>query len=227
MISTSTSHIRSRLRDHRLLQALMVAYGVVWIVTSIAPLDRQDWFLENILVFGAVAILVGTYRAFPLSDVSYLLIALFLSLHAVGAHYTYSEVPFGFWIQRTFGFARNPFDRIVHFSFGLLMAYPIREVFLRVANARGFWAYYLPLDVTLAFSALYEIMEMVVATMVAPGTGDAWLGTQGDVWDAQKDMGVAALGAVLCMCLTAVVRKLRIQRPVLLAGLGGRANETV
>jgi len=190
----------------------------VWIVTAIRPLDRHDWFLENLLVFAVMAILIGTYRAFPLSDLSYLLITVFLTLHAIGAHYTYSEVPFGFWMQRTFGLTRNPFDRVVHLSFGLLLAYPIREVFLRVANARGFWAYYLPLDVTLAFSALYEIMEMVVATMVAPGTGDAWHGTQGDVWDPQKDMGLAALGALLCMCLTALIRRLRAPRPILLAG---------
>src|SRR5437867_12434224 len=169
-----------------------------------------------------MALLIGTYRVFPLSDLSYLLITAFLTLHAIGAHYTYSEVPFGFWIQPSVGFVRNPFDRVVHFSFGRLMASPIREVFLRVANARGFWAYYLPLDVTLAFSAVYEIMEMVIATMVAPGTGDAWLGTQGDVWDPQKDMGLAALGALLCMCLT-VVRRARTPRPVLLAGSGRNA----
>jgi len=227
MISTSTTHIRTRFRDHRLLQALVGTYALVWIVTAIRPLDRHDWFLENLLVVALLAVLIGTYRAFPLSDLSYLLITAFMTLHAVGAHYTYSQVPLGFWIQDAFGFSRNHFDRIVHFSFGLLMAYPIREVFLRVANARGFWAYYLPLDVTLAFSALYEIMEMVIATMVAPGTGDAWLGTQGDVWDAQKDMGLAALGALLCMCVTALVRKLRSPRPVLLAGMGRGANETV
>lgn len=218
MISTSTTHKRTRFRDHRLLQTLVAWYAVVWIVTAIAPLDRKDWFLENLLVVALVAILVGTYRAFPLSDLSYLLITAFMTLHAVGAHYTYSEVPLGYWIQHAFGFSRNHFDRIVHCSFGLLMAYPIREVFLRVANTRGVWAYYLPLDVTLAFSALYEIMEMVVATMVAPGTGDAWLGTQGDVWDPQKDMGLAALGALLCMCVTALIRRLRTPRPVLLAG---------
>ncbi|MFN2570324.1 MAG: DUF2238 domain-containing protein [Gemmatimonadales bacterium] len=218
MISTSTTHKTAAFGKHRLLQGLALWYAAVWILTAIAPLDRHDWVLENLLVVAVMAILLGTYRIFPLSDLSYILIAAFLTLHAVGAHYTYSEVPFGFWIQRTFGFTRNPFDRIVHFSFGLLLAYPIREVFLRVANARGFWAYYLPLDVTLAFSALYEIMEMVIATLVAPGTGDAWLGTQGDVWDPQKDMGLAALGALLCMCLTALMRKLRAPRPVLLAG---------
>jgi putative membrane protein len=218
MLSTSTSHKTVGFSRNRLLLALAAWYAVVWVITAIAPLDRHDWLLENLLVVAALVILIGTYRIFPLSDLSYLLITVFMTLHAIGAHYTYSEVPFGFWLRDTFGFARNPFDRIVHFSFGLLMAYPIREVFLRVANARGVWAYYLPLDVTLAFSALYEIMEMVVATMVAPGTGDAWLGTQGDVWDPQKDMGLAALGALLCMVITALIRKLRAPRPVLLAG---------
>jgi len=218
MISTATTHIRGRFRDHRLLQALVAWYALVWVVTAVRPLDRSDWVLENLLVVAMVAVLIGTYRAFPLSDLSYLIITVFMTLHAVGAHYTYSEVPLGFWMRDTFGFARNPFDRLVHFSFGLLMAYPIREVFLRVANTRGFWAYYLPLDVTLAFSALYEIMEMVIATLVAPGTGDAWLGTQGDIWDAQKDMGLAALGALICMIITATVRTLRARPPVLLAG---------
>ena len=218
MLSTSTSHKTVGFSKNRLLVALAGWYAVVWVITAIAPLDRHDWFLENLLVAAALAILIGTYRIFPLSDLSYVLIAVFMTLHAIGAHYTYSEVPFGFWLKDTFGLARNPFDRIVHFSFGLFMAYPIREVFLRVANARGFWAYYLPLDVTLAFSALYEIMEMVVATMVAPGTGDAWLGTQGDVWDPQKDMGLAALGALLCMVITAAIRRMRTPRPVLLAG---------
>ena len=218
MISTSTTHIRVGFAKNRLVQGLAAWYALVWVVMAIAPLDRHDWFLENLLVFGVVIVLVGTYRIFPLSDLSYVLVAAFMTLHAVGAHYTYSEVPLGFWLRDTFGFARNPFDRVVHFSFGLLMAYPIREVFLRVANARGFWAYYLPLDVTLAFSALYEIMEMVIATLVAPGTGDAWLGTQGDVWDAQKDMGLAALGALICMVVTAALRTMRTRQPVLLAG---------
>jgi putative membrane protein len=152
-------------------------------------------------------LLVFTYRIFPLSDLSYLLITLFLMLHAVGAHYTYAEVPVGFWLQDAFHLGRNHFDRIVHFSFGLLMAYPIREVFLRVASSRGFWAYYLPLDVTLAFSALYEIIEMIVAKTVSSGAGDAYLGTQGDIWDSQMDMASAAAGALIAMTLTALLRR--------------------
>lgn len=112
-------------------------------------------------------------------------------------------------MQDAFGFERNHYDRVVHFSFGLLMAYPIREIFLRVAHTKGFFAYYLPFDVMLAFSGAYEIIEMLVAIIVSPAAGDAYLGTQGDVWDAQKDMALAALGAVICMVVTATIRTLR------------------
>jgi putative membrane protein len=216
--STSTTHKTVRFRDRRLLQGLVGWYALVWVITAIRPLDRHDWMLENILVAAVLVVLVGTQRTFPLSDLSYILITAFMTLHAIGAHWTYAQVPAGFWVQQAFGWARNPFDRVVHLCFGLLLAYPIREVFLRVANARGFWAYYLPLDVTLACSALYEIMEMVVAKLVAPGTGDAWLGTQGDIWDAQLDMSMAALGALLCMTVTALARTWRQRPPTLLAG---------
>src|SRR3989442_3300839 len=117
MISTSTTHIRTRFREHRLLQVLVGTYALVWIITAIAPLDRHDWFLENLLVFAVMALLIGTYRVFPLSDLSYLLITAFLTLHAIGAHYNYSAVPFGFWIQHKIAFARNTFERIVHYSY--------------------------------------------------------------------------------------------------------------
>lgn len=218
MLSTSTTHIETSFKQNRLLQGLALWYVAVWIVTAIRPLDPKDWFLENVLAVSLVAVLVIAHRWFPLSDLSYLLITVFLTLHAVGAHYTYSEVPLGYWLKEWGGFSRNHFDRIVHFSFGLLMAYPVREVFLRVASARGFWAYYLPLDVTLAFSAIYEIIEMLVAVVVSPEAGAAYLGTQGDIWDAQKDMALAGCGALLCMIITAVGRKLRGRTPVLLAG---------
>ncbi len=203
----STMRLRANFKENRLLQILIAWYFVLWVVLAIHPLDRHDWILENLLVVAALGLLVGTYRIFPLSDLSYLLITLFMTLHTVGSHWTYAEVPLGYWIRDAFGFSRNHFDRIVHFSFGFLLAYPIREVFLRVASVRGFWAYYLPFDVTLAFSAAYEIMEWLIAALVAPGTGDAWLGTQGDIWDPQKDMTMAATGAVISMTVTAILRK--------------------
>lgn len=209
MFTTSTMRIRPNFRENRLLQVLAAGYVVVWVMLAINPVYPDDWLLENILVVLFVGGLIVTYRKFPLSDLSYVLTVLFMALHAVGAHYTYAETPIGFWMQETFGFARNHYDRVVHFSFGLLMAYPIREIFLRVAHARGFFAYYLPFDVTLAFSGAYEIIEMLVAVMVSPEAGDAYLGTQGDIWDAQKDMALASAGAIICMGATALIRTIR------------------
>jgi len=216
MFTTSTMRVRANFTENRLLQILLAIYFVLWIVLAFNVFDRFDWMLENVLTVLFVGLLFATYRIFPLSDLSYVLIFIFMVLHAIGGHYTYAEVPFGYWLKDVLHLSRNHFDRIVHFSFGLLMAYPIREVFLRVASARGFWAYYLPLDVTLAFSAVYEIVEMVAAEVTNPELGMAYLGTQGDVWDAQKDMGCAAIGAVLSMVITATVRRL-VHRPQLLA----------
>jgi putative membrane protein len=219
VLTTATERVKPNFRQRRLLQGLLGWYAVVWTWMAVAPLNRRDWVLENLLAVALVALLAATYRIFPLSDMSYVLIAAFMTLHAVGAHYTYAEVPLGFWLKDAFHLRRNNFDRLVHFAFGLLLAYPIREVFLRVANARGFWAYYLPLDVTLAFSALYEIVEAWVAQIVSPGLGDAYLGTQGDIWDAQNDMTAAATGALICMVVTAVLHRVfekgrRIKSPV-------------
>lgn len=218
MLTTATMRIRASFRDNTLLKVLFAAYTVVWIITAINPVYPADWALENIMVLLFLPILFGTYRFLPLSDVSYILITIFMILHAIGAHYTYAEVPAGDWLREWFGFARNHFDRIVHFSFGLLMAYPIREIFLRVVNVRGFWAYYFPLDVTLSFSAVYEIIEMLVAKVVSPKAGDAYLGTQGDPFDAVMDMTCAFVGAIICMLLTVIMRKLFHKGPDLLAG---------
>jgi putative membrane protein len=217
MFTTSTMRVRANFLENRLLQILLAVYVIAWILLAVGPFDRFDWMLENVLTVLFVTLLLSTYRIFPLSDLSYVLIFVFMVLHAIGAHYTYAEVPLGYWLKDALHLSRNHFDRIVHFSFGLLLAYPIREVFLRVASARGFWAYYLPLDVTLAFSAVYEIIEMAAAQATNPELGAAYLGTQGDIWDAQKDMGSAAIGAVLSMVITATVRRLVHKRPGLLA----------
>jgi putative membrane protein len=184
-----------------LLQGLVVGYGLLWIALAIAPHDRQDWLLENILALAAVVTLVATYRRFQFSTTSYLLITAFLSLHAVGAHYTYAEVPFGFWLQRAFELSRNPFDRLVHFSYGLLLAYPLRELLIRLAGVTSGWSYYLPVSGMLAQSGAFEIAETIVAEIVSPELGAAYLGMQGDEWDAQKDMLAAFCGALLCMGL--------------------------
>ncbi len=219
VITTATERVKPNFKRKRLLQALCIWYLALWIVTAISPIDRQVWILENLLVFGLVTFVVATYRVFPLSDVSYVLTTLFLTLHGIGAHYTYAQTPMGFWFQDAFDLSRNHYDRMVHFSFGLLMAYPIREIFLRVANTKGFWAYYLPLDVTLAFSALFEIIEAVIVGMSGLGFATDYLGAQGDPWDAQKDMAAAAVGALICMVATAMMHSYlrkshRVKSPV-------------
>jgi putative membrane protein len=176
---------------------LLAGYLLLWGWLAIAPIDRQDWLLENLLAVTLVAILVLTYRWFQFSNLSYVLIALFMALHAIGAHYTYAKVPAGFWLQEVFGLTRNPFDRIVHFSYGCLLVLPIRELLMRLAGVRGFWSYYLPISAVLAQSGFFEVVEGVVAAIVSPELGTAYLGTQGDEWDAQKDMLAAFTGALL------------------------------
>ena len=189
-------------RERRLLHVLSVCYAIVWITAALGPVKRSDWLLENLLVFAFVPGLIFAYRRLPLSDVSYILIFLFLVMHAAGAHYTYAEVPLGYWLKDMFQLERNHFDRIVHFSFGI-MAYPIQEVLMRAMRARGFWAWLLPVAITVSFSGFFEIIEAVIAMLVNPELGAAYLGLQGDVWDAQKDMGLAVLGAVLTVSASA------------------------
>jgi putative membrane protein len=184
-------------RDNRFLQALLAWLLLLWIVTAIAPLYRRDWLLENLLVFVTVGALAATWRRFRFSNLSYGLLTLFLSLHLVGAHYTYAETPLGFWLQDALELSRNHYDRIVHFSFGLLLAYPFRELLLRAAGIRQAWSYLLVVICVLGFSGFYEALEGLVAMIVSPELGSAYLGTQGDEWDAQKDTGLAFVGAVI------------------------------
>jgi putative membrane protein len=188
------------------LWTLGILYTIWWALLAIDPHDRSDWLLENLLVFLGVGVLLSTYKVFPLSLVSYTCIFVFLVLHTLGAHYTYAEVPYQEWLPMFAG-GRNQFDRLVHFSYGLLFAYPIREVFLRIANVRGFWGYFLPLDLTMSTSMLFELIEWAVVEVVADDLGAAYLGTQGDVWDAHKDMALASLGALIAMNFIAILNR--------------------
>jgi putative membrane protein len=185
-------------------------YLAWWVLMAIQPKHFDDWLLENVLVVVAAGLLVFTYKSFPLSRVSYTCIFVFMMLHALGAHYTYAEVPYQQWFPFLQG-ERNHFDRLVHFLYGLLLAYPIREMFLRIGNMRGFWGYFLPLDLTMSTSMLYELIEWGAAEFFGGELGAAYLGTQGDIWDAHKDMALASLGALIAMSVAALVNQ-RMQR---------------
>lgn len=199
MFTTARDPISANFSRNRLLQGLAAAYGLWWLLLAVAPYDRFDWLLENLLVFVFVGLLAATYRRFPLSDLSYLLIAVFLALHAVGAHYTYSKAPLGWWVTELLGWERNHYDRAVHFLFGLLCAYPLREAVMRGCSLTGWRAGLLAFAVVLAFSSGYEMLEWGAAMLLDPEAGMAFLGTQGDVFDAQKDTILAAVGAVAAL----------------------------
>jgi putative membrane protein len=208
-----------KMPHRRFLFLLTILLVIEFVVCAIAPYDRKDWLLENVLVVLFVGAMYGSYRKLMLSRISYLLIFLFLSLHLLGAHYTYAQVPYDRWFEsltgHTFnglvGWERNNFDRVVHFAYGLLLAYPIREIFQRVLRLRGFWGYFFPLDVTMSTSMLYELIEWGAAAMFGGDLGQAYLGTQGDIWDAHKDMAFASLGALIAMLITAGINY-RLQR---------------
>lgn len=187
---------------------MIAAFVIVWIWAAIHPVFPHDWLLENYLVFLFVPIILLLGRYFKLSKVSYTLLTLFMILHVIGSHYTYEHVPFGYTLQHWFGENRNMYDRLVHFSCGFLLFYPIREMFMRLAKVNGLWAYILPIDLLGSFSAIYEIIEWQAAKRVDPLSGLAFLGSQGDIWDAQKDMFMALIGACIAALIVLIINML-------------------
>jgi putative membrane protein len=194
------------------LQVLCVAMAVVIIITGHGAEKDFDWWLENATALAFLAVLVTTYRRLPLSDLSYLLILIYLSGHEWGAEYKYSDVPLGEWMKPWLHTTRNHYDRVMHFSYGLLLAYPMQEWFMRVVGVTSRWRYVLPVEMTLSFSACYEMLEALAASILSPERGEEFVGMQGDIWDSQKDMFMAGLGAVTAMIVIATVRTVRKRR---------------
>jgi len=168
------------------LTMLYGAFAVFWLLLAIRPFDRPTWLLENTLVFAGIGVIYGLRRHVPFSMAAHALLVLFLSLHAVGAHYTYSLVPYdaafqnltGDSLNSVLGLSRNHYDRLVHFSYGLLLALPMRELLI-----------------------FYELLEWAAAVVFGGGLGAAFLGTQGDEWDAHRDMALAGIGGLIAILL--------------------------
>ncbi len=198
--------------NRRYLLVLAGLFALVWALLSIAPLDRPAWVIQNIAILAAVLALALTRRRFQFSRGAYTCIFAYLCLAEIASHYTYSRTPYDAWfaaltgrsLDELLGWERNNFDRIVHFAYGFLLVFPTREVFLRVVRVRGFWGYALPVDLIMSTSMLFELIEWSTAVLFAGGE-PTYVGTQGDVWDAQKDMALASLGALLAMCIAAFV----------------------
>jgi len=190
------------------LFAFIAVFAFAWANSLIGTTDTANWLLENTLSFIFVGFIILTFKKHQFSDLSYLLICIYLCLHVYGSKYTYAENPFGYWLKDTLHLSRNHYDRIVHFCFGFLLAYPMREMFLKWLKYPRWVAWLLPIEITLSISAFYELVEWAVADLFFTEHGDAYLGTQGDIWDAQKDIFLAFCGAIIATTIVSLVKKI-------------------
>jgi putative membrane protein len=184
---------------------LLAIYTTVWIALAIAPLDRHDWLLENVLVVIAAPLIFIHYRKHPFTNRTYTLLWLFMLLHAIGAHYTYAKVPYDDWMQTLTGHRlndllhvhRNHFDRLVHFLYGALLFPVFWELFTPHINGSRALRFLLVIAFITSHAGIYEVIEWAAAAFFGGDLGVAYLGTQGDEWDAQKDMALAICGTLL------------------------------
>jgi putative membrane protein len=184
---------------------LALAFIGTWIWAAIDPLHFSDWVLENVLVGLFILLILLTSRIFQFSLFSYVLMTIFMILHIIGSHYTYAEVPWGYNLGEWLGTERNMYDRLVHLLFGVFFVYPVREMSVRIAKTKGFWGYFVPFMIISSFAGFYEIIEWSAAVVVDPEAGEAFLGSQGDIWDAQKDMLLAIVGSFVTLFLVMLV----------------------
>jgi len=185
--------------------AVLLGAFLVWFAAwGIAPSFREDWLLENALVFVAVPTLLWAHSRFRFSNRAYFALFVFFCLHEVGAHYTYSLVPYREWIPVLAGTERNHYDRLVHLAYGLLVTPAMWEVFQAYSPGRAAWRWLLPATTMFGHSVIYELVEWAAAEIFGGDLGVAYLGTQGDPWDAQKDMVLAALGTTTALCTIAL-----------------------
>ena len=182
---------------------LLIALLLICAVTVYnPPAGRFSWLLEVGPGLAGVAVLVATYKRFPMSHMVYVCVFLHMLILIYGGIYTYAETPLGNWARDTFNMSRNHYDRVGHVALGFFPAFIIREVYLRVTPMkRGGWLFFTICSVALAIGAFWELLEWWVTLIVASDTGVAFLGSQGDVWDAQWDMFLALVGAAVALVL--------------------------
>ena len=182
----------------KLKPLLFTLYLLIWIALAINPSYRDDWILENILVTIALPLLIWTEKHIAFSHSSAWMIFIFLVLHAIGAHYTYSEMPWFSPITHLFGFERNHYDRLIHFLFGLLLFLPFYELFITFGKSKRQTLFFTFLFLA-AGSGIYEVIEWMATEVTHAELGTAFLGMQGDSWDTQKDMACGYAGALIAL----------------------------
>ncbi|MFZ0427439.1 MAG: DUF2238 domain-containing protein [Acidobacteriota bacterium] len=191
------------MRHFRLPLALLFIVLAICVLTALdPPAGRLNWFLEVGPGLVGVAVLIGFHRRFPMSHWVYWCVFVHMLILIYGGYYTYAETPLGNWFRDAFELSRNHYDRVGHLALGIFPAFVVREVLLRVTPLRrGGWLYFLVVSVVLAIGAFWELLEWWLTLIVAPGVGQSFLGTQGDPWDAQWDMLLALVGAMIVLPL--------------------------
>jgi putative membrane protein len=203
-----------RLHQAVFQRMLLLAFAVFFVFWLHDPPYELHAVIHVVPTWIAIAILLTSTKYFPLTNTSLVFLILFLTLHVLGTRYVYSFVPYDQWATQLLGIdvttgvppSRNHYDRLVHFSFGLLIAPVAREAQCRIWQVKPAWSYFTAVEFVLASSMVFELAEWLGAVTLAPDFADSYLGQQGDVWDAHKDMGLAAMGAVLSMFVAAMVQ---------------------
>ncbi len=192
----------------------LLIFFAVFTWSAISPHDYFTWFLEVLPAVIGLIIVIYTYRRFRLTDLLYWLILLHAVILMIGGHYTYAEVPLFNFIRDKFDLSRNHYDKVGHFAQGFIPAIIAREILIRTSPLKpGKWLFFIVVCICLAISAVYELVEWWVA--VASGTAaDAFLGTQGYVWDTQSDMAMALLGAIIALVFLGKFHDRQLQRLV-------------
>ena len=206
------SHLHPTLKAETYLankgfKILSTLFVIAWLYFFLTAKDNTDWWLENILVILFFAGLFSLQRRFLFSYKSLVFIFLFLLVHIYGAQGAYTHNQFGEWLENTFHLVRNPYDRIVHFSFGFLMTFPMAEVFYRKFRRTGIEMHLAVTTAILSLATIFELIEWGVAACTTTATGETYVATQGDPWDAQKDIILALIGCVLFIFIYNIFRR--------------------
>jgi putative membrane protein len=206
-LTTANSLDRIAPRANKFFRLLASLFFAGWIYGWFNSHDREDWIIENLLVVICLSILVFSQKWHKLSDLSYLFIFCFVMLHLYGAFYAYTHNALGAWLQNKYHLWRNPYDRIVHFSFGLFMAYPFRELLINKFRVSTRTSWLMPIEIAFSLGTVFELIEWGVSEFTTKATGETYVATQGDVWDAQKDITMAALGAATAMLIGYILKR--------------------
>ncbi len=202
-----------RMNQKKLLLILLLIVGGFLIWSIINPHNYGVWFLEVFPALIGITILAITYPKFRFTNLVYIFVAVHSIILIIGGHYTYAENPFFEWLQMTFDLSRNYYDRLGHLAQGFFPAIIIRELLLRKTKLeRGKWLFFLVVGVVLAISATYELFEWQAAVTLSPGTGDAFLATQGDIWDTHWDMLLALIGSIASLLLFSRIHDRQLER---------------